>query len=180
MEHVAFLRGINVGGHGAVTMEDLRGAFEEAGFDDVRTIASSGNVAFSSKMSDRAALAKKGEAALKKRLGRDIPVHVRSLDDLRRMVKADPYKGFRTASDAKRVITFLDAGAKPAMKLPFRKDGSAILTIRDGVAFSAYEQSPKGAVFMAVLEKTFGKKITTRTWDMIMRLTGAPSSKPRG
>src|SRR4029079_9954987 len=114
--------------------------------------------------------AKKGEAALKKRLGRDIPVHVRSLDDLRRMVKADPYKRVREESDAKRVITFIDAGTKPAMKLPFRKDGSAILTIKDGVAYTVYAQNPKGAAFMAVLEKAFGKKITTRTWDMINRL----------
>ena len=170
MEHVAFLRGINVGGHGAVTMEDLRKAFEDAGFDGVRTIASSGNVAFSSTSSGRAALAKKAEASLKKRIGRDIPVHVRSLDGLKAMVKADPYKAFKLPKDAKRIITFLDSAAKPAMKLPYRKDGASILTIKDGVAFSAYERSPKGAVFMAVLEKTFGKKITTRTWDMINRL----------
>jgi hypothetical protein len=38
------------------------------------------------------------------------------------------------------------------------------------VAYSAYVQNPKGAVFMKVLEQAFGKRITTRTWDMINRL----------
>ena len=49
-EYVAFLRGINVGGHGAVTMEDLKNAFEPCAFKDVKTIATSGNVAFSAAM----------------------------------------------------------------------------------------------------------------------------------
>jgi len=41
-EDVAFLRGINVGGHGAVTMEDLKKAFEACAFKDVKTIATRG------------------------------------------------------------------------------------------------------------------------------------------
>jgi len=168
-EYVAFLRGINVGGHGAVTMEDLKKAFEACGFKDVKTIATSGNVAFSAAMAE-AAVVKEAEAALKKQLGRETPVHVRSRDELRKMVQADPYKGFTIPNDAKRVITFLDASAKTGLKLPHHQDGASILRIKDGVAYSAYVRSPKGAVFMRVLEQAFGKGITTRTWDMINRL----------
>ena len=53
-EYVAFLRGINVGGRGAVTMEDLKKAFEPCAFKDVKTIATSGNVAFSAPMAEAA------------------------------------------------------------------------------------------------------------------------------
>jgi hypothetical protein len=56
------------------------------------------------------------------------------------------------------------------VKLPHHQDGVSILHIKDGVAYSAYGRSPKGAVFMKVLEQAFGKNITTRTWDMINRL----------
>jgi len=168
-EYVAFLRGINVGGHGAVTMEDLKKAFEACGFKEVKTIATSGNVAFSATMSE-AAVVKKAEAELKKRLGRDTPVHVRSRDELRKMVEDDPYKGLPIPNDAKRVITFLDASAKTTLKLPHHQDGASILRIKDGVAYSFYVRTPKGAVFMKVLEQAFGKGITTRTWDMINRL----------
>ncbi len=45
---------INVGGHGAVTMEDLKKAFEACAFKDVKTIATSGNVAFSAPMAEAA------------------------------------------------------------------------------------------------------------------------------
>src|SRR5262249_29346039 len=168
-EYVAFLRGINVGGHGAVSMEDLKKAFEHCDFKDVKTIATSGNVAFSSPMTE-VAIVKKAQAALQKRFGRETPVHVRSRDELRKMVEADPYKGFAIPKDAKRVITFLDASAKTALKLPHHQDGASILRIKDGVAYSAYLRSPKGAVFMRVLEQAFGKAITRRTWDMITRL----------
>jgi uncharacterized protein (DUF1697 family) len=168
-EYVAFLRGINVGGRGAVTMEDLKKAFEACGFKDVKTIATSGNVAFSASMTE-AAVVKKAEAELKKRLGRETPVHVRSVDELRKMVRADPYKEFDIPRDAKRVITFLDASAKTTVKLPVHQDGASILRIKDGVAYSVYVRTSKGAVFMKVLEQAFGKGITTRTWDMVNRL----------
>jgi len=170
-EYVAFLRGINVGGHGAVTMEDLKKSFESCGFQNVKTIATSGNVAFSAALTE-SAVVKKAERALKKALGRETPVHVRSHDELTKMVQADPYKKFALPKDAKRVITFLDASTKSAVELPHHQDGTSILHIKDGVAYSAYVRTPKGAVFMKVLERAFGKGITTRSWDMINRLVG--------
>ncbi|MGH8103125.1 MAG: DUF1697 domain-containing protein, partial [bacterium] len=45
-KYVAFLRGINVGGHKPVRMEDLRKALGSLGFKNVRTILASGNVIF--------------------------------------------------------------------------------------------------------------------------------------
>ena len=39
--------------------------------------------------------------------------------------------------------------------------------------FSAYLPSPKGPVFMALLEKTFGKDVTTRTWETVAKVTRA-------
>ena len=43
---IAFLRGINVGGHKKVPMAALKKAFEAMGFRDVRTVLASGNVIF--------------------------------------------------------------------------------------------------------------------------------------
>jgi len=36
--------------------------------------------------------------------------------------------------------------------------------------FSAYLPTPKGPVFMGLIEKTFGKEQTTRTWDTIVKV----------
>ncbi|HEY5274589.1 MAG TPA: DUF1697 domain-containing protein [Acidimicrobiales bacterium] len=44
--YVALLRGINVGGKGKLSMQELRELFESLGFEDVRTVIQSGNVVF--------------------------------------------------------------------------------------------------------------------------------------
>jgi hypothetical protein len=36
--------------------------------------------------------------------------------------------------------------------------------------FTDYVRSPKGPVFMTLIEKTFGKEATTRTWDTISKV----------
>ena len=45
--HVALLRGINVGTAKRVAMEDLRALMGGLGYGDVRTLLNSGNVVFS-------------------------------------------------------------------------------------------------------------------------------------
>ncbi len=39
--------------------------------------------------------------------------------------------------------------------------------------FSAYVPSPKGPVFMNLIEKTFGKEVTTRTWETVGKIVKA-------
>ena len=44
--YISMLRGINVGGHNKVPMDQLRAMFEQLGFKQVRTYIQSGNVVF--------------------------------------------------------------------------------------------------------------------------------------
>ena len=44
--YVAFIRAINVAGHGSVRMPNLRNVFERAGARQVRTVIQTGNVLF--------------------------------------------------------------------------------------------------------------------------------------
>ena len=48
LTYIALLRGINLGGHKIVKMEQLRKAFADLGFEDVKTYIQSGNVVFKS------------------------------------------------------------------------------------------------------------------------------------
>jgi predicted dehydrogenase len=45
--------------------------------------------------------------------------------------------------------------------------------IKGREVFSAYVRSPKGPVFMAVIEEAFGKDLTTRTWDTVGKVARA-------
>src|SRR5438094_1422440 len=60
--YAAFLRGVSPMN---AKMPELKKAFEDAGFADVRTVLSSGNVGFSAPAAPQAALEEKTEAAMK-------------------------------------------------------------------------------------------------------------------
>jgi uncharacterized protein (DUF1697 family) len=152
-------------------MPELKRAFELAGFSDVKTVLGSGNVVFSAKAGSEATLARKAEAAMTKHLGRSFFTLVRSVDDLVELLASDPYRKFELAAGSKRVVTFLSEAPAKKPKLPIELDGARILTVQGSAVFSAYVVSPKGPVFMSLLEKTFGKDVTTRTWETVVKVT---------
>ena len=53
---------------------------------------------------------------------------------------------------------------------PIELDEARILCVKDSHVFSAYVPSPRGPVFMRLIEKTFGKDVTTRTWDTVKKV----------
>jgi hypothetical protein len=62
-------------------------------------------------------------------------------------------------------VTFLREPLDAPPKLPPEKNGARILAIQGTEIFTAYEPTPGTPEFMALIEKTFGTDITTRTWD---------------
>jgi len=165
--YAAFLRGVMPMN---CKMPALKAAFEAAGFTDVKTVLGSGNVVFDARSGSEAMLEQQAEAAMQDNLGRTFLTIVRPIDQLRKLLATDPYKPFRVSPKAKRIVTFLRGRPKAKLKLPVEQDGARILTMRDGEIFSAYLPTPKGPVFMALIEKTFGKDQTTRTWDTIAKV----------
>src|SRR5437867_2310693 len=110
--YAAFLRGVSPMN---AKMPDLKKAFEAAGFTDVRTLLSSGNVVFGATSASEAALQRKAEAAMTKKLGRTFVTIVRPIDTLRQLLASDPYAAFRLPAGAKRIVTFLRE--RPASKI---------------------------------------------------------------
>jgi len=151
-------------------MPALKAAFESAGFTDVRTILGSGNVVFTARAASEASLERRAEAAMAKELGRAFPTIVRSMADLQAIVAADPYADFPVSRGAKRVVTFLRAAPQAKLALPVELDGARVLCLRGREVYSDYLRTPKGPVFMSLIEKTLGKEITTRTWDTVLKL----------
>jgi uncharacterized protein (DUF1697 family) len=148
-------------------MPELKRAFERAGFQDVKTLLSSGNVVFNARPATDEALARKAEAAMKKHLGNSFLTFVRSVESLQALLKRDPYSGLRSKPGSKRVVTFLNQRPTAKLALPIELDGARILSVKDREVFSDYVVSDRGPVFMTLLQKTFGKDITTRTWQTV-------------
>ena len=145
-------------------------ALKAAGFTDVKTVLGSGNVVFDARSSSEQLLQQKAEAAMQDRLGKAFMTIVRSIEQLRKVLATDPYKPFNVSPKAKRIVTFLRGRPTAKIKLPVELDGARILALKDGEIFSAYLPNPKGPVFMTLIDKTFGKDVTTRTWDTVAKV----------
>ena len=163
--HVAFLRGVSPQN---AKMPALKACFEAAGFENVRTILGSGNVAFDARAASVESLVRRATNAMQQELGRTFATILRPSGYLRELVASDPFARFDVPPDAKRVVTFLRRPAE-AVRLPIGRDGATILGTADCEVFTAYLPSDKGPVFMSLLERTFGTDITTRTLDTVAK-----------
>ena len=150
-------------------MPELKRCFESAGFEDVRTLLSSGNVAFTSKAFKEPVLARRAEAAMQDQLGRTFSTIVRSSKHLQTLVADDPFKALPLAPGAKPVVTFLPEVLKSKPSLPIELEGACIHALRGLEVLVSYVPNQTGPVFMALLERTFGKSITTRTLDTVRK-----------
>ena len=92
MTYVAFLRGVNVGGKGIVSMAAIKEALVALGLADVRTYLNSGNVIFSTRASAARQLAGRIEKALEQQSGMAIKVLVMSQKTLQELVDSIPRK----------------------------------------------------------------------------------------
>jgi uncharacterized protein (DUF1697 family) len=164
--YVAFLRGVSPMN---CKMPELKRCFERAGFRDVTTLLSSGNVAFSASPDVVPVLEKAAEAAMAKHLGQAFPTIVRPTAFLRALVERSPFLAFDLAPHAKPVVTFLRRPFEGALRLPIAQQQASILMLEGTEVFSAYVPHEKGPMFMALLEKTFGKAITTRTFETVRK-----------
>jgi len=164
--YVAFLRGVSPMN---AKMADLKRSFEGAGFTDVKTVLSSGNVAFSTHAKSETGLARQAEAAMAKHLGRTFYTIVRPASVLGDLVEADPFAAFDLPANAKRIVTFLGEPHTAKLSLPIETEGARILAMNGREVFSAYVQNPRGPVFMTLIEKIFGSTVTTRTWETVKK-----------
>jgi uncharacterized protein (DUF1697 family) len=113
IEYIALLRGVNVGGH-TVRMEVLRGLFRELGLADVRSYIQSGNVFFACPPGGRARLAAHIEGHLARSLGYEVPVLLRTVPELARVVARDPFRDVVVTPDMRLCVVF---AAEPLAQL---------------------------------------------------------------
>ncbi|MCX6251945.1 MAG: DUF1697 domain-containing protein [Bacteroidetes bacterium] len=106
IEYIAFLRGINVGGHKIIKMTELTGIFQSMGFADVKTYLQSGNVLFSSGEKEDAKLVATIEGTMKSLLGYEVNVILRTTQYIREIVIDTPFSGKPVGKEMKFYVTF--------------------------------------------------------------------------
>lgn len=168
----AFLRGVNLGKR-TVKSTELKAAFEAMGFAEVKTLLASGNVLFDTKAGK--GLQGKIELGLEKAFGFAVGTVLRSVDELKAMVKADPFRG-EVESDAQKLYVMLFAEDLPkGIKLPASvKDDYDIIPGGPRELYIIGYRKPDGtyaAGGQLLIEKQLPKGwlVTTRNWNTILK-----------
>ena len=90
--YIALLRGINVSGVKKIKMTDLRIMMSDIGFIDVLTYIQSGNVIFKSETANSHDLAQEINTGIQDVFKFDVPVLVKTRDEIVRILEGSPYK----------------------------------------------------------------------------------------
>ncbi len=172
-EYAAFLRGINVGGHHKVPMERLKKCIERIGFGDVKTLLNSGNVVFTSEMRNVGDVEALIESGVSDEFGFAIPTMVVGKQVIDRLIKSDVFTDVDIRDDIRLYMSIVRAGAVASITLPMVYDDGAfqIISQNDRMIASVLDLSKSKTVKgMDALEKLFGKDITTRNWNTILKV----------
>jgi uncharacterized protein (DUF1697 family) len=179
--YVAFLRGINLGKRRA-TKEQLTAIFENLGFENVKTLIASGNVVFdvpqagNSPTPAGSTLATTVQDALQAGLGFKVETMLRRMAEVDALIDSDPFTGIEVTKQTRLYVTLLAAKTTSTLNLPYEGDGGAIrlLSRTDREVFSVVVVTEgRGTVdAMGLIEKEYGKSVTTRNWNTILKLRG--------
>ncbi len=162
---IGLLRGVNVGGHKKLRMSDLKSACESLGMNDVRTYLQSGNVVFRGKKSGLA-------EAIRERTGVETKVILRTPEELREVIAANPFEDEARRDPGRLLVFFLEKPlAREAEEALRKASGPERIHLAER---ELYIYFPNGAgaskLMTALTEKKLGVVATARNWNTVTAL----------
>lgn len=170
---VSLFRGINVGGHHKIRMDELKDMHESLGLRDVVTYIQSGNVVFKSDDADAIRLRKQIEEGVEKSFGFRAEVLVRTSAELKDIIDKNPFQGQQSKESKWVVVMFLATQPATTAQEDLLKTyvGPEELFIIGKELYIYYPdgigRSKLSGSFIEKKLKTVG---TARNWNTILRL----------
>jgi uncharacterized protein (DUF1697 family) len=171
--YISMLRGINVGGHKRIKMEQLRKSFEGLGLERVQTYIQSGNVVFKTGKFSTLKLSKRIEDAILRDFGFPVSVISRSSDEMAATIERNPFLEEQGIAQEKLHVTFLSGVPTPAALKKLADLTAAPDQLRcfereiyfylpNGVSHSVLMKSPVDRILSVIT--------TTRNWKTVNSL----------
>lgn len=171
--HIALLRAVNVGGTGKVAMADLRAMLADLGFSAPQSLLQSGNLVFGSEATG-AALEALLEREAKARLGLATDFIVRTADEWRSIVAANPFTAMAEDDPSHLVVMPLkappDIAGLDALRawIPGRE---AIEVVGRELYISYPDGIGTSKLTGAIIERRLAARGTARNWNTATKLT---------
>jgi uncharacterized protein (DUF1697 family) len=148
----------------------------------VRTHIASGNVSFDGPArTNRRTLAQRLAALVSEAGGFDVPVFVRSCDEVAALLALDSFENERVSPDVSPCIIFISDPLPSGVTLPYRspKGEFHLLHATPGEVFALMSvRDGRPGNPSAFIEKTYGVKATTRFVSAVEKIVAAASGRP--
>jgi uncharacterized protein (DUF1697 family) len=173
-QYVALFRGINVGGHHSIRMDELKRLHESLGMQDVLSFIQSGNIIFrSTGPEDTARLVTQIEDAFEKRFGFQSKVLVRTGPELTTIIAGRYFEGWDSLDPRKLVVMFMSAvpGDREQRDLLQSASGPEELKFSGAELYIYYPDGMgRSRLSNGVIEKKLKTLGTARNWNTVLQL----------
>ena len=158
-------------------MEKLRDTFGSWGFEDVRTLLATGNVLFEAPQMDPDVLVGRIEEKLEAAFGNKVSVLLRTIEEIQLLADLNPFKDIKVTPQTRLYVTFLGEKPRCGTEAPGKspeKDFSIVhVSATEVCSVLVLSPNQKTTDLMGNLEKEFGPKVTTRSWNTVTKILRA-------
>ena len=171
IRYIAFLRGINVSGQKLIKMETLRQYFAMPGLSNIVTYIQSGNVLFDAKETEETKLLKKIGKGLARQLGYEVPVVLRSVEEIKTIIANNPFKKI-PADNRKLYVHFLSSVPDDSLfkSLEGYKNESEDIRIFNREVYLLTGSYGNTRLNNSLIEKKLGVTSTARNWATVNKI----------
>jgi uncharacterized protein (DUF1697 family) len=170
---ICMLRGVNVGGHNRIKMEDLRALCESLKLRNAQTYVQSGNVLFHADEKDVTKLRQRIADAIEKKCGFRCDVITRTTAELRTAIARNPFAKRRGIEPNKLLVTFLAGDPSDEAREKLRALDSAPEEVRiDGQEIYIYYPNgmARPTLPAAKIERILKVSGTGRNWNSVTKM----------
>jgi uncharacterized protein (DUF1697 family) len=170
---VSMLRGVNIGGHHKIKMEDLRALYETLGLLNPQSFIQSGNVIFSTKERNCAALSGRISDGIERKFGFRTPVLLRTTSELRDVIARNPFATRKNIDPSKLAVTFLDVSPNTEIRdklLALRCEPEELRVHHRELFIYFPNGMARPKLSMPMVERILKTACTGRNWNTVRKL----------
>lgn len=170
--YIALLRGINIGKHNKISMQQQQTIVESCGFENVKVVLNTGNIVFDAANLPTEIIEKMLQNAIEQQTGYTISVWVIPQTHLKTLVANCPWanqvviphiKYYMSLIKDETLLNNIDANR-------FNDASFQVVAVYQKAIFFTINALLPTTKAMDYLEKYFKKEITTRNWKTIQKL----------
>lgn len=177
--YLAFLRGVNVGGHRKIPMAKLSAMMTSMGFHHVRTYIQSGNIVFAAGDEHHSAIELKISGRIQAVFGFEVPVIIRTEEAIRHIISCNPFIA-NTASGTENLFLCLLKSPPDQENLHKLSEkafaGEQLIAVDDHLFLKIDGSYGKAKLNNNYIEGKLKMDATTRNWKTMMAMISLAES----